>query len=69
MYAPLIAAKAKACTDLYICTDDSSYGYHGFITDKLEELIASGVKYDHVFAKGPLVMMKFASKLTKKYGI
>lgn len=60
---------SKACTDLYICTDDGSYGYHGFITDKLEELISSGVKYDHVFAIGPLIMMKFASKMTKKYNI
>ena len=29
----------QACTDLYICTDDGSYGYHGFVTGKLEELI------------------------------
>ena len=59
----------KACTDLHICTDDGTYGYHGFVTGKLEELIASGVKFDHVFAIGPLMMMKFACKLTKKYDI
>ena len=58
-----------ACTDLHICTDDGSYGYHGFVTGKLEELIASGVKFDHAFAIGPLMMMKFACKLTEKYGI
>ena len=59
----------QACTDLYICTDDGSYGYHGFVTGKLEELINSGVKYDHVFAIGPLLMMKFACKLTEKHNI
>ena len=59
----------QACTDLYICTDDGSYGYHGFVTGKLEELIDSGVKYDHVFAIGPLLMMKFACKLTEKHHI
>ena len=32
----------KACTDLHICTDDGTYGYHGFVTGKLEELINSG---------------------------
>ena len=58
-----------ACTDLHICTDDGTYGYHGFVTGKLEELIASGVKFDHAFAIGPLMMMKFACKLTEKYGI
>ena len=59
----------KACTDLHICTDDGTYGYHGFVTGKLEELIQSGVKFDHVFAIGPLLMMKFACKLTEKYDI
>lgn len=60
---------SKACTDLHICTDDGSYGYHGFVTGKLEKLIESGVKFDHVFAIGPLLMMKFACKLTEKYSI
>ena len=59
----------QACTDLHICTDDGTYGYHGFVTGKLEELIQSGVKFDHVFAIGPLMMMKFACKLTKQYEI
>ena len=60
---------SKACTNLYICTDDGSYGLSGFVTGKLEELINSGVKYDHVFAIGPLMMMKFACKLTEKFNI
>ena len=59
----------NACTSLHICTDDGTYGYAGFVTGKLEELIASGVKFDHIFAIGPLMMMKFACRLTEKYGI
>ena len=42
----------RAATDLYICTDDGSYGYHGFVTGKLEELIQGGAQYDHVVAIG-----------------
>lgn len=60
---------SKACTNLHVCTDDGTYGFHGFVTNKLEELIVSGVKFDHVFAIGPLMMMKFACKLTEKYNI
>ena len=60
---------SQACTDLHICTDDGTYGYHGVVTGKLEKLIESGVKFDHVFAIGPLMMMKFACKLTEKYNI
>lgn len=58
-----------ASTNLYICTDDGSYGYSGLVTGKLDELIKSGAGYDRVYAIGPLVMMKFVSKLTKNAGI
>lgn len=57
-----------ACTNLHICTDDGSYGYAGFTTGKLEDLIKEG-GYDRVYAIGPLVMMKFCCNVTKKYNI
>ena len=56
-------------TELHVCTDDGSYGFHGFVTDKLKELIESGVKYDEVIAIGPVPMMKFVCKTTEPYGI
>lgn len=59
----------KAAKNLYIVTDDGSYGDKGFVTTKLEEQIKNGVKYDCVFAVGPMIMMKVVSELTKKYGI
>lgn len=57
------------CTDLHICTDDGSYGYHGFVTQKLKELIDCGAEFDEVIAIGPIPMMKFVSKVTEPYGI
>ncbi len=54
---------------LCIRTDDGSYGEQGLVTDALKELIESGHQYDEVIAIGPLIMMKFVSKLTKEYGI
>ena len=59
----------KSCTNLYITTDDGSYGEKGFVTDKLKSLIESGREYDEVFAIGPAMMMKFACLATKPYGI
>ncbi len=56
-------------TNLYITTDDGSYGEKGFVTDKLKALIESGRNYDEVVAIGPGVMMKFISLTTKPYGI
>ncbi len=54
---------------LKIMTDDGSYGEKGLVTAALETLINEGNIYDEVIAIGPLVMMKFVSLLTKKYGI
>ncbi len=55
--------------ELYIMTDDGTYGEHGLVTEALEKLILAGRKYDEVIAIGPLPMMKYVSLLTKKYGI
>jgi ferredoxin--NADP+ reductase len=56
-------------TNLYITTDDGTYGEKGFTTDKLRALIESGRNYDEVVAIGPALMMKFVSEATKPYGI
>lgn len=60
----------KAVSDnLYITTDDGSYGEQGFVTNKLQSLIDAGNEYDLVIAIGPVVMMKFVAEVTKPYGI
>lgn len=55
--------------ELYITTDDGTYGYHGMVTNQLQELVDSGKEYDHCVAIGPMIMMKFTCLLTKKLGI
>jgi NAD(P)H-flavin reductase len=55
--------------ELYITTDDGSYGKKGFVTDKLKEILNRDRKIDLVLACGPAIMMKFVSKMTEEYGI
>ena len=55
--------------NLYVTTDDGSYGTKGFVTTKLAELIDSGDKYDIVIAIGPVPMMKFVCDVTRPHGI
>ena len=55
--------------NLYVTTDDGSYGFHGTGTAQLQELWDQGVRYDHCVASGPRIMMKFVCKLTKELGI
>ena len=60
----------KACSDqLYLMTDDGSYGEHGFVTVKLQQLLEAGTHYDEVLAIGPIPMMKFVSKTTEPFGV
>ncbi len=59
----------EVSTELFVTTDDGSNGNKGFVTDELKKLLESGNQYDLVIAIGPLVMMKFVSKLTKEYGV
>lgn len=56
----------KVCNNLYITTDDGSYGNHGNVTDMMKKL---DKKYDYCVAIGPVVMMKFVSLYTKELGI
>ena len=55
--------------NLYITTDDGTYGEKGFTTDKLKALIEEGNKYDEVVAVGPPMMMKFTCAIAEEYGI
>lgn len=60
----------KAASDnLYVTTDDGTYGIKGFVTNQLEKLINEGKGYDLVIAIGPTPMMKFVCEVTKKYNI
>jgi len=55
--------------NLYIMTDDGSYGEQGFVTNKLQQLLDAGNDYDLVLAIGPIPMMKFVAKTTEPFGI
>ncbi len=57
------------CSQLYLTTDDGSYGEKGLVTDQLKRLIDAGAQYDLVIAIGPIIMMKFVCKTTQPYGI
>ncbi len=57
-----------ASHDLRVCTDDGSYGHHGFVTDVLKETLQAGdIKL--VVAIGPVPMMKAVSNLTKEFNV
>lgn len=52
--------------NLYVTTDDGSYGRSGMVTQTITDLINEGKHYDVCVAIGPMIMMKFVCKLTKE---
>ena len=66
----ILEEEFKAASDnLYLMTDDGSYGEHGFVTVKLQQLLEAGNQYDEGLPIGPVPMMKFACKTTEPFGV
>ena len=55
--------------NVYVTTDDGTYGFHGNGCQQLEALVNEGKHYDVCVAIGPMIMMKFVTILTKKLEI
>ena len=63
----LLDELAGVCTNLEVCTDDGSAGFHGFVTDRLAQLIDGDGpgRPDSVVAIGPMPMMRAVTETTR----
>ena len=52
-----------------IATDDGSLGYHGFVTDMLEDYLTTNEKPEAIYTCGPLPMMSKVAGVARHYGI
>ncbi|HBH3634038.1 TPA: sulfide/dihydroorotate dehydrogenase-like FAD/NAD-binding protein, partial [Clostridioides difficile] len=60
----------KVAKNVYVSTDDGTYGFNGRVTDLLKDLVDNqGKKYDQAIVIGPMIMMKFMCQLTKELNI
>ena len=55
--------------ELYVCTDDGSYGHHGFVSDILKKLLDEGKPIKQIMAIGPVPMMRVVADLTRSYQV
>jgi ferredoxin--NADP+ reductase len=56
------------CDDVFPCTDDGSYGSHGVVTKRLQELILSD-SVGAVLCAGPVPMMRAVAEVTRPHKI
>lgn len=63
----ILEAELKSASDeMYVMTDDGSYGRKGFTTDMLKELLSRD-KYDLIYSVGPIPMMKRVAMVSQEY--
>ena len=58
-----------ASKELFVMTDDGSYGRAGNVCVPINEMLFAGQTFDRVITIGPLIMMKFVTLATKPSGI
>ncbi|MBC8420744.1 MAG: sulfide/dihydroorotate dehydrogenase-like FAD/NAD-binding protein [Proteobacteria bacterium] len=65
----ILEDKMKAAShEFFVCTDDGSYGHHGFVTAVLKDILEKE-DIQLVVAIGPVPMMKFVCKITEEYKV
>ena len=66
----ILEEEMKKVANVYVTTDDGSYGRSGMVTKVIDDLIdVEGKEYDHCVAIGPMIMMKFCCLTTKKHNL
>ncbi len=55
--------------ELMVCTDDGTYGHHGFVTDMLKKVLSEDKDVSLAVCIGPVPMMKFCCVITKEFGV
>ena len=68
----LLILKDEMCAasdELYITTDNGSYGRKGFVSNVLADMFEEGRKINLVYAIGPVPMMKVVAEQTRPYGL
>jgi len=54
---------------LFVCTDDGSYGHHGFVTDVLKRELKENQDIKLAVTIGPVPMMKYCCQVTAEFGV
>jgi ferredoxin--NADP+ reductase len=59
----------RIAQQLFVTTDDGTYGIHGLVTKPLVEMLNNGQHIDRVFCIGPVPMMRAVAEVTRPYKI
>lgn len=57
------------CEQTFICTDDGSLGWHGFVDSQVREILEKDKGFTAVLACGPRPMLKSVAKAAAEFGV
>ena len=58
-----------ASNELFVCTDDGTYGRQGFVTEQLKDTLTEHPDVKLAVVIGPVPLMKFGTALTKEFNV
>jgi len=68
-YVILEQELGAVCDAVLPCTDDGSHGFHGFVTQRLAQLLEEPPPVDAVITAGPVPMMRAVAEVTRPRGV
>lgn len=67
---PAVVSRFKeACEKTYLCTDDGTLGFHGFVDEQVREVLAKDNSFTDILACGPKPMLKSVAKVAAEFGV
>lgn len=67
--AMLVEDFREKCRELHLCSDDGSLGFHGFVHQKLEQLLEKDADYTAVLSCGPKPMLRSVAETAERFGV
>ena len=68
-FPAVIGRFQESCEKTYLCTDDGSLGYHGFVDGQIREILAKDHSFTDILACGPRPMLKSVAAVAAQFGI
>lgn len=68
-FPAVVSRFEEACEKTYLCTDDGSLGFHGFVDGQVREILKKDNSFTDILACGPKPMLKSVAKVAAEFGV
>lgn len=69
MFPDIVCRFQENCEQTYICTDDGTFGRHGFVDGQVRAILEKDQNFTAILACGPKLMLKSVAKAAEEFGV